>query len=502
MCGIAAFIANKGVETKEVIPFVRMIAIVQDSRGRDNAGVAFLNKSGNISIFRGAQPAENFTSKNEATLSNLLFNRGADIVEKMTDTDLIFLGHSRKASVGSTTLDNTHPFTFSNTGLYGVHNGTIKNIEEMSEYLKMDVKSCKTDSEAIYMMLNEKGYDQVFPLYDNSLQRGGAFVWGHSGKDYLNVYVGYNKLSKSQERPLHYLTCPYGTFISSELKYLELLGMMLLDSKFSAEEISLGAFTTDQLHTVKGSVIEKVGEKIVKNVQESIKYYNSYNNSSLNYSGNSQSYSKGTPKKNQVHNNLMNYRLAQLKKLKAPFIHNGRYCYNNRYLCNSFLLPGESYVMMEIPDLINLGGSSENKIHKDKTSFGDTYSIAIRTADNKFYFIDKPNSLFIKPKKEVIDVNFFRGLLMNNDEKWQIELEEVGTLSNDTLYSCSMSPYPVRSILNASLNINNQYTVCLQLNDAVLKGNFHYPYTNIAGSFQNGTAYLYFIEQKKDSCPC
>lgn len=499
MCGIAAFIAKENIDTKDVLPYIKLVSIKQDSRGRDNAGVAFTNTKGNLSILRGADKFDNHLNQDDSSLANLLFNRYEELQDNVASEGLVWLAHSRRASVGKTTLNNTHPFTFPNTGLIGVHNGTIKNIDKMAEYLKVDVKECDTDSQAVFKMINEKSPEEVFPLYDNSLNKGGAFVWTYAGENHLYVYVG-KSVGGTQERPLHYLTTNLGVFISSEKDSLEILALMLLGNHCSLEEMSISQFKTEQILCVTASDIETVGSPIVKNIQYAPTSYD-------NYSGNSKYSSYGTSQSSnksstiQVkQNNLSSFRKDQVELLKAPFIHNGRYAYRDRYLCNSFLEEGERYVMVELPDYISLSKSG-NKIKKHTSSYPDTWSIVIRDANNKYRKIGS-NSMFSEPKRKLKEVNFYRGVLLEEHSEWKAFYNHAGFVSYDLIRKYSLSPYPTMIILNQSLKLGSEHAIVMFVGpkNQVLKGDYIYPFSNFGGHFQNGLSYL--TTRKQDKCSC
>lgn len=86
--------------------------------------------------------------------------------EATSGSGKVLMGHNRHATMGSHTMENTHPFEFSD--IVGAHNGTLTNKYELE-----DSRLYGTDSEAALALINEKGGQSAIP----ELKGAWAFTW-------------------------------------------------------------------------------------------------------------------------------------------------------------------------------------------------------------------------------------------------------------------------------------------------------------------------------------
>ncbi len=134
MCGIIGYtgprqainILLKGLENLEY-------------RGYDSAGIAVLNNTDGIRIFRSAGKLEN--------LKNLISAEGEGASQK----GFSGVGHTRWATHGAPTEKNAHPHSDCTGDLIVVHNGIVENFSEIKEALEKSghVFTSETDSETI-----------------------------------------------------------------------------------------------------------------------------------------------------------------------------------------------------------------------------------------------------------------------------------------------------------------------------------------------------------------
>lgn len=98
------------------------------------------------------------------------------------------IGHNRFATVGEHTVDNAHPFAFSN--VVGAHNGTLDKSAIKELYMN---ELLGTDSAAIYANINQHGLKDTV----NKLRGAWALTWYDAKKNTIN-------LLRNDKRPLWY----------------------------------------------------------------------------------------------------------------------------------------------------------------------------------------------------------------------------------------------------------------------------------------------------------
>jgi glucosamine--fructose-6-phosphate aminotransferase (isomerizing) len=130
MCGIVGYVGSR-----EVVPILLEGLTRLEYRGYDSAGVAVLQRDGNLSIRRAA-----------GKLVNLKRELEGDPLEGHYG-----IGHTRWATHGKPTTENAHPHQDSSGRIVLVHNGIIENFLELRERLEADGVEfvSQTDTEAI-----------------------------------------------------------------------------------------------------------------------------------------------------------------------------------------------------------------------------------------------------------------------------------------------------------------------------------------------------------------
>jgi len=97
----------------------------------------------------------------------------------------IVIGHTRFATIGKNSKENTHPFSMNN--VVGAHNGTLRKLPEGH-------KRYETDSEALFARIDEAGEEEAI----NEIEGAYALTWFDRGnnKNTLNFL-------RNAERPLY-----------------------------------------------------------------------------------------------------------------------------------------------------------------------------------------------------------------------------------------------------------------------------------------------------------
>jgi len=266
MCGLIGYVGKNPNLDK-----LKIMAIYNDSRGGDGVGFVIndtiykYNKTGQYDF----QDVFEYSSVNE------------EFTLKSPSKEQVILMHSRKGSVGSIVgTDNNHPFELKSEGgdcLIGVHNGTIKNIEDLASKYGVTNEELselgKTDSELLFHIINKTQDYEVLSYYEG----GAALLWynpenpkelfafkgaSESAKSYgynYTYYGSYSTPGPAEERPLYLVMTKNGTYFSS-----------IKASLFAA------GFPMDSIKTVESNTVYTFRKGEVKNtvkIERQTPYY-------------------------------------------------------------------------------------------------------------------------------------------------------------------------------------------------------------------------------------
>lgn len=197
MCGLVGLVykPQNGMFKGNVDAFTDML-YMDALRGDDSTGVAAYYTDGKMQVVKEAvTPVAHFlVDKNWQEVNDNLIKNGK-----------VVIGHNRKATKGSISDENAHPWIIDNRYAF-VHNGTISNHHSLyntevdSEALGMALTRCEGDPKAIEEVLSK-----VYGAY--------ACIW--IDKDKEKMYAVRNK-----ERPLWLAETTTEIFLCSELGFI------------------------------------------------------------------------------------------------------------------------------------------------------------------------------------------------------------------------------------------------------------------------------------------
>jgi predicted glutamine amidotransferase len=195
MCGIYGASAKKGKKLN--LQKIKMLGVYNIQRGTDSCGYYY---SGHID--KGIGEYANFTKfieKNE-------IERG-DLVGE------IFMGHTRKSTLGANTFINAHPHEIGN--YVQTHNGTIKNADDICDKYGIDHKHLAVDSQMLGAAIEKVGF-KVLEEYEGYAALAMTFK---DDSESLYLYHGASREKEGgdlwEERPLFFLKQPEGIYYSS-----------------------------------------------------------------------------------------------------------------------------------------------------------------------------------------------------------------------------------------------------------------------------------------------
>lgn len=234
MCGIIGYIGNKTID-KTLVNLLQTL----EYRGYDSAGVAVLNND-KIETTKAVGKIEN--------LSKILTGKIANSCG---------IAHTRWATHGRASYENTHPHLSQDKSWAVVHNGIIENYAEIKKDLqKQDITfSSDTDTEVISNLLQTQNTNDIYALINACKNLKGSYALACINKHKNNtLFLARNKspLYVCKNKNEVFVASDISCFVGNATEYYT-----LLDGEFcTATTKSIDFFNKNQ------QKIEKIPSKL------------------------------------------------------------------------------------------------------------------------------------------------------------------------------------------------------------------------------------------------
>jgi hypothetical protein len=203
MCGIFGGSALSGHKLNQLK--LKTLGMFNRDRGKDSCGYYY---NGHIEKGVWVKYQEDYSD-----FKNLLERSNGRLFTGDLDCE-VFMGHTRKSTMGAHTIENAHPFVIEDNYVQ-THNGKITNVFALKE--KYGIKEYSTvDSKGLAMLIKKEGF-QVLAEYEGFAALAMTFMHNPNSL-YLFSGASRNKHDDESlyfERPLFYLEQPEGIYYSS-----------------------------------------------------------------------------------------------------------------------------------------------------------------------------------------------------------------------------------------------------------------------------------------------
>lgn len=150
MCSIYGFMGKIRPGKEQLVAKI-VEELVKSSQVRGKDAMGFIS-------WNGPNDSKTYKGKGTPTTVFKRFDRRQEILSDIENNrTMVFIGHNRKASVGSNIKENAHPFIKNDFALF--HNGTTLEIFDEMNPDDIEAMQGETDSEALLTQIDRNGLE-------------------------------------------------------------------------------------------------------------------------------------------------------------------------------------------------------------------------------------------------------------------------------------------------------------------------------------------------------
>ena len=222
---------RRKTELEEIGRMFTELLLLNQSRGKDAAGLAMIRRDGTYSLFKRPGPAAKLVME----------EKYSEIIGRLDNATTCILGHTRWKTRGSEANSfNNQPLRAGR--VIGCHNGTILNADRLFKRYRLR-RTAETDSEFIFRLADKKESIEDFEVCIRDVRGGMSAVFTRtSATDTVFVIKGNKPLTLWYHKDFR------SVFYSSEEWPLEkVIGMSRSIVRLDVELFTLSVFNVSDL---------------------------------------------------------------------------------------------------------------------------------------------------------------------------------------------------------------------------------------------------------------
>jgi amidophosphoribosyltransferase len=185
MCGLTGVILQtkrrRKTELEEIGRMFTELLLLNQSRGKDAAGLAMIRRDGTYSLFKRPGPAAKLVNE----------EKYSEVIGRLDNKTTCILGHTRWKTRGTEANSlNNQPIRAG--AVIGTHNGTILNADRLFKRYRLR-RTAETDSEFIFRLADKKESIDDFTVCVRDVRGGMSAVFTRTSAPNTVLAIKGNK---------------------------------------------------------------------------------------------------------------------------------------------------------------------------------------------------------------------------------------------------------------------------------------------------------------------